>query len=164
MVKTMQDALWGHIVAAGRARPRATVSSHPLAEGGYVWYLGGGVAEQSVKLDARATIAFAAKEMKEMFPHIDWQGKQWATCYIDRGESYEPSGALPPGPHISVHGRALVAWPAKLTFAPALSDRVEAWLRQSNITPRGYLELPDLPVAEIGAYPWETAIWGSAAC
>jgi glycine/D-amino acid oxidase-like deaminating enzyme len=163
MVKTLPDAVYGHIVAAGRARPRATITSHPLAGGGYVWYIGGGVAEHSVTLDAKAAIAFAAREMKEMFPHIDWRDRQWATCPVDRGESYEPSGNLPPGPHIQPCGKVLITWPAKLTFAPALSDRVEAWLKECTIAPLPGLSLPALPPADIGAYPWETASWSNAA-
>lgn len=162
MVKTLPEALYGHVLAAGSERPRATVTSHPAAGGGYVWYLGGAVAEKSVGHDAAWAITFACEEMQKLFPHIDWKTKDWATCAVDRGES-ENGGKLPNGPHVHTCGKVLIAWPAKLTFAPALSDRVEAWLKDSGISPLPGLALPDLPPAEIGAYPWETAQWRTAA-
>ena len=56
-------------------------------------------------------------------------------------------------------GRILLAWPTKLTFAPALSDRVFDWLKDKDIRPVAKSDPPPLPSADIASYPWEVAKW-----
>jgi hypothetical protein len=105
-------------------------------------------------------LEFARKELQDIFPDLDWQDREWATWYGDRAEPYDDKGDLPPGPFIHQRGRVLMAWPAKLTFAPALSDHVFDWLKDKDIHPTvKKLKTPDLPEAAIGAYPWEAAEW-----
>lgn len=158
MVRPMDNTLYGHGIV-GQPKPRVTVTAHPDEAGGYVWYLGGNIAEKSAALDADAAIALARDEMKDIFPDIDWENKEWATWAGDRAEPYDASGQLPPGPHVHQRGRILIAWPTKLTFAPALSDRVIEWLKDKEIEPQGKDAPPDLPQAGIASYPWETAEW-----
>lgn len=161
MVKPLPYALYGHGIV-GNPKPRMTVTSHPLANGEYVWYLGGAVAEEGAKLDEEATLAFAKKELQDVFPDIDWDDKEWATWFGDRAEPYDEKGNLPPGPFIHQRGRILMAWPTKLTFAPALSDRVFDWLKDKDIHPIAKTPPPALPPAEIAPYPWEQAAWRKA--
>lgn len=163
MVKTVHEKLNGHGIIA-HPKPRATVTSHPLApdgsdKDGYVWYLGGGVAEKGPEITADESIAFAKAELSDMFPHIDWSTKEWATLDIDRAEPLSEDGRLPPGSYIHQRGQVLVAWPVKLTFAPMLSDQVLDWLKGREIAPRVPFTAPPLEQAELGAYPWETAEW-----
>ena len=50
-----------------------------------------------------------------------------------------------------------MAWPTKLTFTPALSDRI--FERLEGIKPVAKSAPPPLPVADIGCYPWDVAAW-----
>jgi glycine/D-amino acid oxidase-like deaminating enzyme len=158
MVKPLDEPLNGHGIVAS-PKPRATVTSHPLPSGEYVWYLGGNIAEQGAKMTEEETLRFAKAEMKEMFPLIDWDDKEWATWAGDRAEPFAENGQLPPGPHIHQRGQVLIAWPVKLTFAPLLADKVLEWLKGREIRPLVKTAPPDLPPAQIGAYPWERAKW-----
>ena len=144
---------------------RATKSSRPTdptrhrCEGGYVWYLGGGVAEKGAFMDDAAALRFAMEELQAIFPALDWRAKEWASWYGDRVEPLDTAGELPAGPAVHECGRVLLAWPVKLTFAPALADRVHELLVRDQIQPAYGSEPPPLPAAEIGAYPWEAAAW-----
>lgn len=159
MVRTMPYALYGHGIV-GAPKPRVTITSHPIARNEYVWYLGGAVAEEGAKMDEAAALAHAKKEMMEIFPDLEWDTKEWATWYGDRAEPFDEKGDLPPGPFIHQRGRILLAWPSKLTFAPALSDHVFDWLKDKDIHPAGKDRAPPkLPTATIGSYPWEIAEW-----
>lgn len=162
MVRTMPYALFGHGIV-NAPKPRVTVTSHPTGSGEYVWYLGGNIAEEGAKMGEEETIAFAKKEMQDMFPDIDWAHKEWATWAGDRAEPYDASGALPPGPFLHQRGNILLAWPVKLTFAPALSDGVFAWMKDKEIKPASKDAPPSLPTADMASYPWETAAWRKSA-
>ncbi|MDY0009045.1 MAG: FAD-dependent oxidoreductase [Bdellovibrionales bacterium] len=160
MVRPMPDALHGHGIV-GKPKPRLTVTSHPNGRDGYVWYIGGNVAEESAAMSEDAALQFAKSELEAVFPHIDWTNKQWATWQGDRAEPYDETGHLPPGPFAQQRGRVMVAWPTKLTFAPALADRLFDKLRERKLEPVYKTEPPadKFPVAEIGRHPWETAAW-----
>jgi glycine/D-amino acid oxidase-like deaminating enzyme len=156
MVRPLPYALFAHGIA-DNGRPRISVTSHSIGQGEYVWYLGGGVAENGANMDAAAALRFAQQELKQIFPEIDWDGKEWATWYGDRAEPRDAKGELPAGPFVHQCGRILMAWPTKLTFAPALSDRV--FERLKSIEPAAKSPPPPLPSADIGSYPWEVAAW-----
>lgn len=159
MVKSLPYALFGHGIV-GNPKPRVTVTSHADGAGGYVWYLGGALAEAGAHLSEDDTLALAQKEMAAVFPDIDWTNKEWATWQGDRAEPYDAAGDLPPGPFLHQRGRVLIAWPTKLTFAPALSDRVFDWLKDKDIRPLAKDAPPAaLPTADIASYPWEIARW-----
>lgn len=158
MVRPMDDTLYGHGIV-GAPKPRVTVTSHPDGAGAQVWYLGGNLAEQGADMTDDEAIAFAQKEMREIFPDIDWSDKEWATWQGDRAEPFEEKGQLPTGPYIHQRGRILISWATKLTFAPALSDHVFNWLKDKDIAPLVKNDPPPLPQADIGSYPWETATW-----
>jgi hypothetical protein len=158
MVRPLSSPLFGHGFVHSPA-PRITVTSHPYAGGQFIWYLGGNVAEKGATMDELSALQFARKELQQIFPTIAWDDKEWATWYGDRAEPLDPKGRLPPGPSVEQHERMIVAWPTKLTFAPALSDRVRALLGQSNVRRTVQSDPPPLPTAEIGAYPWEIAVW-----
>jgi len=157
MVRPLPDALFGHGIVSS-PHPRITVTSH-RCEGGYVWYLGGGVAEKAASMDEAAALRFAMEELQAIFPGLDWPAKEWATWHGDRVEPLDAAGELPAGPAVHECGSVLLAWPVKLTFAPALADRVQELLVRDRIQPRHGFEPPPLPAAEIGAYPWEAAAW-----
>ena len=82
-----------------------------------------------------------------------------ADWYGDRVEPLDAAGELPAGPAVHECDRVLLAWPVKLTFAPALADRVHELLVRDRIQPAHGSEPPPLAAAEVGAYPWEAAAW-----
>ncbi|HYI28459.1 MAG TPA: FAD-dependent oxidoreductase [Bradyrhizobium sp.] len=156
MVRPLPYQLFGHGIVAS-PQPRVTVTSHACGNGEYVWYLGGALAEQGATLDEGPALAHAKNELKEIFPQIDWDQKEWATWLGDRAEPYNDKGRLPPGPFVERHDRVLIAWPTKLTFAPALSDRVLQQL--AGISPMAKSLPPPLPLATVASYPWGIASW-----
>jgi hypothetical protein len=160
MVRPLPHPLFGHGIVAS-ARPRVTVTSHRMADGEYVWYLGGDIAEKAADMNEARALRFAKGELSEMFPGHDWGAKRWASWYGDRAEPLDPNGLLPDGPVVRQSGRILLGWPTKLTFAPALSDLVLARLQGVQASARS--GPPDLPPASVGCYPWEEAAWQSVA-
>jgi hypothetical protein len=101
---------------------------------------------------------FAAnRATPEGIPQVDWEDKEWASWYGDRAEAFNTKGELPAGPSVHQQGRVLLAWPAKLTLVPALSDCVLEHFK--DIAPSAKSPPPPLPSAGIGSYPWELAAW-----
>ena len=162
MVKTMPYPLYGHGITTSY-KPRVTVTSHPLHSGGYVWYLGGAIADAILSLPENEAISFAKNEMKEIFGHLDWSGKQWATWYGLRAEAYSEVGRLPNEPVVQEYGNALIIWPTKLTMAPILGDKVLSLLAEKGITPKysgtGLRQSNDLGLPPQAWFPWEQANW-----
>ena len=159
MVRALDEPLYGHGIV-GSPKPRLTVTAaRDTTSGGYIWYLGGAVAENSAELDDRAAIELAARELADVFPHIDWSQKEFATWYGERAEPANPDGQLPPGPFVQQRGRVVIAWPTKLTFAPLLTDHVISVLDRHAIKP--YYPVPKLewPQAQTGVPPWENCQW-----
>ncbi|MHB8821873.1 MAG: NAD(P)/FAD-dependent oxidoreductase, partial [Pseudomonadaceae bacterium] len=83
--------LYAHCLGGG-SKPRITVTSHPAADGEWVWYLGGDLAEAAgVARDETAQIAAAQQELAELVPWIDLSVARWATLRIDRAEPAQSS-------------------------------------------------------------------------
>jgi hypothetical protein len=158
IVKPMEYPLFGHGVV-NNPKPRVTVTSHTLATGGYAWYLGGAIAEDTASMSDAEALAYARKEMEDMFPRVDWSHKEWATWYGVRAEARDPLGALAAGPVVQEYGNVLVAWPTKLTFTPILADNVLALIEARHIAPRYTDAPPALPVPALGKQPFEDAVW-----
>ena len=158
MVKPMPQAIFGHGTSGG-IKPRVTITSHPVGENEYVWYLGGNVAEVGAGLSETDALAFAKKEMAEIFPGINWDHKLWATFAIDRAEPFDEGGKLPAGAYVRSHGNCLISWPTKMTLVPDLSDKILDWVVKRKLVPSPETAKPSLPVAEIGRYPWESVAW-----
>ena len=135
MVKTISQPLYGHAITTSY-KPRATVTSHPLPSGGYVWYLGGAIADDTLDLANDEAIAYAKQEINNIFPHLDWSDKVWATWYGYRAEAYSKNGRLPDGPVIQEYGNTVVAWPTKLTLVPLLGDKILNLLTNRRISPK----------------------------
>ena len=151
MLRNVPWTLYGHCIQAS-PKPRATITTHP---GGY-WYLGGDIAEKSVGKTHQETLRFTAAELTAIFPGIDWNQFDYATCDIDRAEPHTDSGKLPPEPVLRTQGNAALAWPTKLVLAPALADRALTWAKETA-QPTGKADSLPLPAAPVGSYPWELA-------
>ncbi len=154
-------SLFGHGLGLS-AMPRLTVSSHPLRGGGTAWYLGGRVAEAGAALYDGEVLTLALRELRAVFPQLDWNASEWSMVRVERAE---PALSSPwqarehfaePVPGCA---NAVVAWPLKFTLVPALGDTVLGILRQRHLEPGA--DSPDfgplamLPKPDLAMPPWE---------
>lgn len=147
--------LYAHCLGGG-TKPRITVTSHPTADGEWLWYLGGDLAEaDGVARDEATQIAAAKKELAELVPWIDLYSAQWATLRIDRAEPAQSALARPDNAFLAEQGRLLVGWPTKLALSPDFSDRVEAALARDGIRPANHPALPQLLRPPLTGPFWE---------
>ncbi len=117
--------------------PRITVTSHPDSDGKWVWYLGGGIAEDGVKQSAEALIATAKKEMRALLPWVDLDQAEWDTLRVNRAEPKQNRLLRPDAAFCQPVANGIVTWPTKLALAPNLSDEVIRLLQDDNIRPAG---------------------------
>lgn len=160
MARGVPGPLSGHVSGAFK-RPRLTVTTHRLASGELVWYLGGDLAEAGVDLDAPALAARAQAELARLLPGLETGGWRWAGLRIDRAEPRDPRGRLPAAPVVRGVGNALFAWPVKLAYAPLLADMLirDHLPEAAPTSDDGAAAIAALPPAEIAPAPWETASW-----
>ncbi|MER0043984.1 MULTISPECIES: FAD-dependent oxidoreductase [unclassified Pseudomonas] len=149
--------LYAHCLGGG-PKPRVTVTSHPSADGEWVWYLGGDLAEaDGVARDEAAQIDAARKELSQLLPWIDLSTAQWATLRVERAEPAQSGLVRPDNAFLSDQGALLVGWPTKLALAPDFADRVLSHLERDGIRPAAHPALPELPRPVIGRTAWEAA-------
>lgn len=155
MARNLPYPLFGHCVSAS-PKPRVTVTSYRQGGNDYIWYLGGALAEAGANMDEQEHIRFADKEMRALFPKLDWDEVKWAVWDVDRAEAFDEKGRLPAGPCIRPFGNALLVWPTKMTFAPALSLFLEDWLATEAVRPAKKAAALPFAAPESVRYPWET--------
>ncbi len=149
--------LYAHCLGGG-PKPRITVTSHQSADGEWVWYLGGDLAEaDGVARDEAAQIEAARKELTQLLPWIDLSTAQWATLRVERAEPAQSGLVRPDNAFLSDQGALLVGWPTKLALAPDFADRVLSHLERDGIRPATQAALPELPRPVIGRTAWEAA-------
>ncbi|WP_070885156.1 NAD(P)/FAD-dependent oxidoreductase [Pseudomonas argentinensis] len=149
--------LYAHCLGGG-PKPRITVTSHPSADGEWVWYLGGDLAEaDGVARDEAAQIEAARKELTQLLPWIDLSTARWATLRVERAEPAQSGLVRPDNAFLSDQGALLVGWPTKLALAPDFADRVLSHLERDGIRPATHAAVPELPRPVIGRTAWEAA-------
>ncbi|MBV4460658.1 FAD-dependent oxidoreductase [Pseudomonas sp. COR58] len=147
--------LYAHCLGGG-TKPRITVTTHPAADGQWVWYLGGDIAEaDGVAREPAEQIATAQKELGQLLPWIDLDNAQWATLRVDRAEPLQTGLTRPDNAFLAEQDRLLVGWPTKLALAPDFADRVLAALERDGIKPGAPAALPALPKPPLGVPAWE---------
>ncbi|MCH4873795.1 MULTISPECIES: NAD(P)/FAD-dependent oxidoreductase [Pseudomonas] len=147
--------LYAHCLGGG-PKPRITVTTHPAANGEWVWYLGGDIAEaEGVAREPAEQIAVARKELGNLLPWIDLSQAQWATLRVNRAEPAQSGLVRPDNAFVADQGRLLVGWPTKLALAPDFSDRVLMALEQDGIQPGNPPALPPLPRPPLAKTAWE---------
>ncbi|MES2821007.1 MAG: FAD-dependent oxidoreductase [Pseudomonadota bacterium] len=150
--------LYAHCLGGG-PKPRVTVTSHPAADGQWVWYLGGELAEAAgVTRDETAQIRAAQHELADLLPWIDLSDARWATLRVDRAEPAQSGLVRPDNAFLSDQQRLLVGWPTKLALAPDFADRVLAALARDGIQPARHEPLPALPRPPLGQPVWEALL------
>jgi glycerol-3-phosphate dehydrogenase len=157
MVKGQLPLAYAHGVSLRTAaKPRVTITTHPMSDGEQVWYLGGQLAEDGVGRTTGEQIDKAKQELNELFPWVDLGHSQWATLNIDRAE---PANDLqrPDTPFCQRDGNSIVCWPTKLTLTPMLAERLTQLVAE-DLAP-SHQTGPDLslPAASISKTPWEMA-------
>jgi glycerol-3-phosphate dehydrogenase len=147
--------LYAHCLGGG-PKPRVTITTHPAADGQWVWYLGGDLAEaEGVARDEQAQITAAQKELRELLPWVDLSAAQWATLRVERAEPAQSGLARPDNAFVHEQGKLLVGWPTKLALAPDFADRVLAALSRDGIQPAQHTPLPPLPRPTVAPPAWE---------
>lgn len=151
----MLKPLYAHCLGGG-PKPRVTITSHPTADGQWLWYLGGDLAEaDGVAREPAAQIAAAQKEIASLLPWVDQSQLHWATLRVDRAEPAQSGLVRPDNAFLAEQHRLLVGWPTKLALAPDFSDRVISHLQRDGIRPQAHAELGDLPRPVLGVPAWE---------
>ena len=147
--------LYAHCLGGG-SKPRITVTTHPAADGEWVWYLGGDIAEaDGVAREPSEQIAVAQKELGNLLPWVDLSQAQWATLRVSRAEPAQSGLVRPDNAFLADQGRLLVGWPTKLALAPDFSDRVLQALEHDGIKPGNAPALPEFPRPPLGKTAWE---------
>ncbi|AMB87417.1 FAD-dependent oxidoreductase [Pseudomonas agarici] len=147
--------LYAHCLGGG-PKPRITVTSHPTADGQWVWYLGGDIAEaEGVAREPAEQIAAARQELDSLLPWIDLSQTRWATLRVDRAEPLQTGLTRPDNAFLAEQDRLLVGWPTKLALAPDFADRVLASLQRDDIQPSHPPALPELPRPPMAQTVWE---------
>ncbi|MBA4288896.1 MAG: FAD-dependent oxidoreductase [Pseudomonas sp.] len=147
--------LYAHCLGGG-PKPRVTITTHPAADGQWVWYLGGDLAEaDGVARDEAAQIKAAQKELSELLPWVDLSDAQWATLRVERAEPAQSGLVRPDNAFLHEQGTLMVGWPTKLALAPDFADRVLAALNRDGIHPHAHAALPALPRPSVAAAAWE---------
>ena len=150
--------LYAHCLGGG-PKPRVTVTTHPAADGQWVWYLGGDLAEaDGVARDETAQIQAAQKEMAALLPWVDQRQTRWATLRVDRAEPAQSGLVRPDNAFLAEQQRLLVGWPTKLALAPDFADRVLAALQRDGVQPLSHTPLPELPRPALGQPVWEALL------
>ncbi|MEE4814303.1 FAD-dependent oxidoreductase [Pseudomonas alliivorans] len=147
--------LYAHCLGGG-TKPRITVTTHPAADGQWVWYLGGDLAEaDGVSREPEAQIAVARKELEALLPWVDLSQAQWATLRVDRAEPAQSGLVRPDNAFLDSQQRLMVGWPTKLALAPDFADRVLSVLSREGIHPTPQPALLNVPKPPIAVPVWD---------
>ena len=147
--------LYAHCLGGG-PKPRVTVTTHPLSNGDWVWYLGGDIAEAGgVARNEAEQITEAQRELHKLVPWIDLSTARWATLRVDRAEPSQNNLLRPDSAFLAEDGALLVGWPTKLALAPNFADRVVESLEKSGVRPQASAALPNLPRPAMASPVWE---------
>ncbi|MBD8476187.1 FAD-dependent oxidoreductase [Pseudomonas sp. CFBP 8770] len=147
--------LYAHCLGGG-PKPRITVTTHPGADGQWVWYLGGEIAEaDGVAREPAQQIAAAQKEIAQLLPWVDQSQMRWATLRVNRAEPAQSGLVRPDNAFLADQPGLLVGWPTKLALAPDFADRVIGALQRDGISPHTHAPLPELPKPALATPVWD---------
>ncbi len=148
--------LYAHCLGGG-SKPRITITTHPAADGQWVWYLGGNLAESDgVARSEQEQIAAAQAEVAQLLPWVAQDEIQWATLRVDRAEPVQSGLTRPDNAFVTEQGELVVGWPTKLALAPDFSDRVLKLFERDGIQPSAAQHYADLPRPVVAQPIWET--------
>lgn len=158
-LKPFNFPLYAHCIDK-KFKPSLTVTSHPLPNGSYAWYVGGALAERGVDQNDERLIESGKQSLKAFFPWIPFHVTEGKTHFVERAEPFEKQGNIPLSPKVEEHENLLFAWPIKLAYSPLLSDLILKKVKEKispKIQPSGILNTSHVAVA---TPPWqETSGW-----
>ena len=149
--------VYAHCLGFG-TKPRLTITTHRCSDGNSIWYLGGALAEDGVKLSSEGLINQGKKELKDLFPWVDFSQADYASFRVDRAEPKQKSGAKPESIFFEECQHAIVAWPTKLALAPKLAAEILQRLAQQELKPQlaDLRELRAWPMPPVAVPKWES--------
>jgi hypothetical protein len=145
--------VFGHCVGRSTT-PLLTVTTHPVGKGRYIWYLGGGLAEDGAGRASEDQIRTARDLLAKCIPWLELGRRKWRAARIDRVVVAQPGRDDRPSPFAAVAGKFIVAWPSRLALAPLLARRIIALLPDPTGLPERLDELEIVPLPAIAAAPW----------
>lgn len=152
MVRGELPVLFGHCVDA--ASPRVTITTHSDAVGRRVWYVGGRVAEDGVRMAPAELVEHARRELRDVLPGVCFDGLDWSTLRVDRAEGRTDGGGRPDDVWCRREGDVITAWPTKLALVPRLAERVRGLLPPPRLSgPRTSVDAARTP--PIARPPWD---------
>ncbi len=148
--------LYAHCLGFG-SRPRVTITTHHAQDGSTIWYIGGLLAEEGVHRDSQTQIQAAQKELRDLFPWLDFTSAQFATFMIDRAEPQQKSGFKPDSSYVKAIKNMMIAWPTKLALAPKLAEEIIHDLQALTSSPHLFetRELRSWPMPPLAKPIWE---------
>lgn len=157
VVAGMRQPVYSHCLGVS-AKPLATVTSHCDGDGGWYWYVGGGLAEDGAAADCKSVIGKARRRLADWFPGADFSSSRWATYLIDRAEFGGEAGERPGDVKVVQRDRVIAAWPTKLALAPRLGamvlERVAAAIGAGATRRDPSSAFLELPVPAVAEPPW----------
>lgn len=152
-----ETKLYAHCMGLG-ARPRITITTHRAHDGSTIWYLGGQLAEDGIDLDTFQQCASARKELKMLFPWVDFSQAEFSSFFIDRAEPLQKSGFKPENSFVKAIHNILIGWPTKLALAPKLAEDVLQLPQIVTLTPQTFdtRELRSWPMPPLATPVWDT--------
>jgi hypothetical protein len=157
LLKGALPPLFAHCIVGGKTRLTITAPTEGL------WHVGGEIAERLAhEENMERARKVAISEIRRWLPALDFSAIEVAIYRAVRAEGRTADQRRPSGVHVShVAPRLLVAWPTKLSLAPALADEVFALVTMDLKHPGGYdeLALPPWPMPPLARYPWEEVEW-----
>lgn len=165
LVKTpFNYPLYAHCLGMSK-RPRMTITTHYTHDGSPVWYLGGAIAENGIDLPSAQQIQATRKELRALFPWLDFTNAEFATLMVDRAEPKQQGGLKPASYYIKTIQNMVIAWPTKLALAPPLANDIMQHFKTQQIT-RQFLDVRELrawPMPPLATPVWEEAFCKSVA-
>lgn len=159
MMKGAPAPLYAHCFGLSD-KPRLTITSHRAADGEWIWYIGGNLAETGVECNEAELIVRGRAEFAQLLPELDLHRARFAAFRVDRAEAAPAGDRRPDGPVLARTGNVVTAWPTKLALAPALADALVAELAEigaARIAPALHA-LADWPKPERAIPPWDEAV------
>ena len=97
--------LYAHCLGGG-PKPRVTITTHPAADGQWVWYLGGDLAEaDGVARDEASQISAAQKELSDLLPWVDLVRRAMGHLRVARAEPAQSGLVRPDNAFLHEQGR-----------------------------------------------------------
>lgn len=143
---------YAHIIEKGQT-PTLTITTHTNQNNQTLWYLGGELAEAGIHLSDKEQIQKTKHELTRLLPWVNFNDCDIRTHDISRAEN-ENQGKRPSLPFVMQKENALIAFPTKLTLAPALTRQIIDKIPNALLA-KGTQPSLEWPLAKLGRPVWD---------